>query len=97
MNPDAGTLWRAPRWALAVLLACLGMQGLGHGPQLLQQRREGAQLVPQGEGGLRSLAGRGVEEGPGVAPCQRAREWPSNITGRHATAVTSMISESICT
>ncbi|QPF75346.1 multidrug effflux MFS transporter [Roseateles sp. DAIF2] len=27
MNPDAGTLWRAPRWALAVLLACLGMVG----------------------------------------------------------------------
>ena len=27
MNPDAHTLWRAPRWALAVLLACLGMIG----------------------------------------------------------------------
>ncbi len=27
MNPDAQTLWRAPRWALAVLLACLGMLG----------------------------------------------------------------------
>ena len=27
MNPDARTLWRAPRWALAVLLACLGMLG----------------------------------------------------------------------
>ena len=27
MNPDASTLWRAPRWALAVLLACLGMLG----------------------------------------------------------------------
>ncbi len=27
MNPDASTLWRAPRWALAVLLACLGMVG----------------------------------------------------------------------
>ncbi len=27
MNPDAGTLWRAPRWALAALLACLGMLG----------------------------------------------------------------------
>jgi MFS transporter, DHA1 family, multidrug resistance protein len=27
MNPDAHTLWRAPRWALAVLLACLGMLG----------------------------------------------------------------------
>ena len=27
MNPDADTLWRAPRWALAVLLACLGMLG----------------------------------------------------------------------
>ena len=27
MNPDANTLWRAPRWALAVLLACLGMLG----------------------------------------------------------------------
>lgn len=27
MNPDASTLWRRPRWALAVLLACLGMVG----------------------------------------------------------------------
>ena len=27
MNPDAHTLWRAPRWALAFLLACLGMIG----------------------------------------------------------------------
>ena len=27
MNPDAQTLWRAPRWALAILLACLGMIG----------------------------------------------------------------------
>jgi DHA1 family bicyclomycin/chloramphenicol resistance-like MFS transporter len=27
MNPDAATLWRAPRWALAFLLACLGMLG----------------------------------------------------------------------
>lgn len=27
MNPDANTLWRAPRWALALLLACLGMLG----------------------------------------------------------------------
>ena len=27
MNPDAHTLWRAPRWALAVLLACLAMLG----------------------------------------------------------------------
>jgi DHA1 family bicyclomycin/chloramphenicol resistance-like MFS transporter len=27
MNPDAATLWRAPRWALALLLACLGMLG----------------------------------------------------------------------
>ncbi|GAA4428016.1 multidrug effflux MFS transporter [Acidovorax lacteus] len=27
MNPDASTLWRAPRWALAVLLALLGMLG----------------------------------------------------------------------
>lgn len=27
MNPDAHTLWRAPRWALAFLLACLGMVG----------------------------------------------------------------------
>ena len=25
MNPDAPTLWRRPRWALAALLACLGM------------------------------------------------------------------------
>jgi len=27
MNPDAQTLWRGPRWTLAVLLACLGMVG----------------------------------------------------------------------
>ena len=27
MNPDASTLWRRPRWALAALLACLGMVG----------------------------------------------------------------------
>jgi DHA1 family bicyclomycin/chloramphenicol resistance-like MFS transporter len=27
MNPDASTLWRAPRWALALLLAMLGMLG----------------------------------------------------------------------
>lgn len=27
MNPNADTLWRAPRWALAVLLAVLGMLG----------------------------------------------------------------------
>jgi len=27
MNPDASTLWRGPRWTLAVLLACLGMLG----------------------------------------------------------------------
>src|SRR3954465_10767401 len=27
MNPDAATLWRPPRWALAALLACLGMLG----------------------------------------------------------------------
>ena len=27
MNPDAPTLWRRPRWALAALLACLGMVG----------------------------------------------------------------------
>ncbi len=27
MNPDASTLWRAPRWTLAILLACLGMLG----------------------------------------------------------------------
>ena len=27
MNPDAHTLWRGPRWKLAVLLACLGMLG----------------------------------------------------------------------
>lgn len=27
MNPDALTLWRAPRWTLALLLACLGMLG----------------------------------------------------------------------
>ena len=27
MNPNADTLWRAPRWAFAVLLACLGSIG----------------------------------------------------------------------
>jgi DHA1 family bicyclomycin/chloramphenicol resistance-like MFS transporter len=27
MNPDAATLWRHPRWALAMLLACLGTLG----------------------------------------------------------------------
>ena len=27
MNPNADTLWRAPRWALAILLAVLGMLG----------------------------------------------------------------------
>jgi len=27
MNPDANTLWRAPQWAFAVLLAVLGMLG----------------------------------------------------------------------
>ena len=27
MNPDAHTLWRAPLWALSILLACLGMLG----------------------------------------------------------------------
>jgi DHA1 family bicyclomycin/chloramphenicol resistance-like MFS transporter len=27
MNPDAHLLWRAPMWALSVLLACLGMLG----------------------------------------------------------------------
>ncbi|MEI8030571.1 MAG: multidrug effflux MFS transporter [Comamonadaceae bacterium] len=27
MNPDAQNLWRAPRWALAILLAVLGMLG----------------------------------------------------------------------
>jgi DHA1 family bicyclomycin/chloramphenicol resistance-like MFS transporter len=27
MNPDAAQIWRAPRWALAVLLAVLGMLG----------------------------------------------------------------------
>ena len=27
MNPEADKLWRAPRWALAVLLAVLGMLG----------------------------------------------------------------------
>lgn len=27
MNPDANRLWRAPRWALSVLLACLAMVG----------------------------------------------------------------------
>jgi MFS transporter, DHA1 family, multidrug resistance protein len=27
MHPEADTLWRGPRWALALLLACLGMLG----------------------------------------------------------------------
>ncbi len=27
MHPDAASLWRGPRWTLAVLLACLGMLG----------------------------------------------------------------------
>src|SRR3954470_5261136 len=27
MNPDADRLWTAPRWALAILLALLGMLG----------------------------------------------------------------------
>jgi len=27
MNPDARTIWQAPNWALAILLACLGMLG----------------------------------------------------------------------
>jgi MFS transporter, DHA1 family, multidrug resistance protein len=27
LNPDAHTLWRGPRWTLALLLACLGMLG----------------------------------------------------------------------
>jgi len=27
MNPEASRLWRAPRWALSILLACLGMVG----------------------------------------------------------------------
>src|ERR1700759_2856869 len=27
MNPDAALLWQRPRWALAALLACLGMLG----------------------------------------------------------------------
>ncbi|HWK85508.1 MAG TPA: multidrug effflux MFS transporter [Caldimonas sp.] len=27
MNPDARTLWQAPNWGLAILLACLGMLG----------------------------------------------------------------------
>jgi MFS transporter, DHA1 family, multidrug resistance protein len=27
MNPNASTLWRGPRWSLALLLACLGMIG----------------------------------------------------------------------
>lgn len=27
MNPEASTIWRGPRWALAALLACLGMLG----------------------------------------------------------------------
>ncbi len=27
MNPDARSLWQAPNWALAMLLACLGMLG----------------------------------------------------------------------
>src|SRR6188508_3893971 len=27
MNPDAKKIWQAPSWALAALLACLGMLG----------------------------------------------------------------------
>jgi DHA1 family bicyclomycin/chloramphenicol resistance-like MFS transporter len=27
LNPNAARLWNAPRWALALLLACLGMLG----------------------------------------------------------------------
>ena len=27
MNPDAQSLWRAPQWAFAILLAVLGMLG----------------------------------------------------------------------
>ena len=27
MHPQAQTLWRGPRWSLALLLACLGMLG----------------------------------------------------------------------
>jgi DHA1 family bicyclomycin/chloramphenicol resistance-like MFS transporter len=27
LNPDASRIWRGPRWALALLLACLGMLG----------------------------------------------------------------------
>jgi MFS transporter, DHA1 family, multidrug resistance protein len=27
MNPDAASIWRGPRWTLAMLLACLGMLG----------------------------------------------------------------------
>jgi MFS family permease len=27
MNPEASKVWRGPRWALAALLACLGMLG----------------------------------------------------------------------
>ncbi|MFN8914566.1 MAG: Bcr/CflA family drug resistance efflux transporter, partial [Betaproteobacteria bacterium] len=27
MNPNAAQLWTAPRWGLALLLACLGMLG----------------------------------------------------------------------
>jgi DHA1 family bicyclomycin/chloramphenicol resistance-like MFS transporter len=27
LNPDARTIWQAPTWALAILLACLGMLG----------------------------------------------------------------------
>ncbi len=27
MNPNAATLWRGPRWTLALLLACMGMLG----------------------------------------------------------------------
>ena len=37
-----------------------------------EERREGAQLVTQGEGGILSLPRSGVEEGPGVAPRERA-------------------------
>ena len=50
-------------------LAQLGVAG--------EERREGAQLVAQGEGGVLALASGDVEEGPRVAPGERAERCPS--------------------
>ena len=59
--------------------------------------REGAQLVAQGEGGLRALLGRGFEEGPGVAPRERTdgsrhgRAFRARRTASHA-----MLGRALC-